>query len=143
MSICCCGLQLVPLCCYFLVGFSGNLWISLLRWLEISLTVTSFLLMVSVTLCTESIIIFPFVIFDLFILQMFKFFLIRQSLVAFRVLSLVSPLTYSIANTCKRIFVIVSSILYFGNKVTPMNAIGIFFLLSFTVSLSQISQSLN
>jgi solute carrier family 35 protein E1 len=48
-----------------------------------------------------------------------------QSLVAFRVLSLVSPLTYSIANTCKRIFVIVSSIIYFGNKITPMNAVGI------------------
>jgi drug/metabolite transporter (DMT)-like permease len=48
-----------------------------------------------------------------------------QSMVAFKVLSMVSPLTYSVANTCKRIFVIISSILYFGNVVAPLNGVGI------------------
>ncbi len=46
-------------------------------------------------------------------------------MVAFKVLSMVSPLTYSVANTCKRIFVIISSILYFGNVVSPLNGVGI------------------
>lgn len=44
---------------------------------------------------------------------------------AFTLLSIVSPVTYSVANTLKRVFVIVVSILYFQNPVTMSNAIGI------------------
>jgi hypothetical protein len=42
-----------------------------------------------------------------------------------RTTSLVSPLGYSIANTFKRVFVILSSIVYFGNPVLPLNYFGI------------------
>jgi solute carrier family 35 protein E1 len=48
-----------------------------------------------------------------------------QNIMAFIVLHSVTPLTYSVANTCKRVFVIVSSIIYFGNTVGPLNASGI------------------
>eukprot|EP01102_Stenamoeba_stenopodia_P014125 TRINITY_DN4660_c1_g1_i1.p1 TRINITY_DN4660_c1_g1~~TRINITY_DN4660_c1_g1_i1.p1 ORF type:complete len:389 (-),score=97.37 TRINITY_DN4660_c1_g1_i1:122-1288(-) len=48
-----------------------------------------------------------------------------QNILAFTCLSITSPLTYSIANTFKRIFVIVSAILYFNNTVTITNALGI------------------
>lgn len=44
---------------------------------------------------------------------------------AFTILSLVSAVTYSVANTLKRVFVIVVSILYFHNPVTLSNGIGI------------------
>jgi solute carrier family 35 protein E1 len=49
-----------------------------------------------------------------------------QSIAAFTVLSFVSPLTYAIGNTVKRLFVICFSILWFGNYVSAANAAGIF-----------------
>jgi solute carrier family 35 protein E1 len=48
-----------------------------------------------------------------------------QSISAFSVLLVVMPLSYSIANTSKRLFVIVSSIIWFGNKVSTINMFGI------------------
>ena len=48
-----------------------------------------------------------------------------QAILAFKALRKVSPVTYSVANSVKRIFVIVSSVLWFGNVVTFTNAIGI------------------
>ena len=48
-----------------------------------------------------------------------------QSLVAFVLLSLVSPVTYSVASLIKRVFVIVFSILWFGNPMTHMQGAGI------------------
>ncbi|KAF2397140.1 TPT-domain-containing protein [Trichodelitschia bisporula] len=48
-----------------------------------------------------------------------------QSLVAFTLLSLVSPVTYSVASLLKRVFVIVCSILWFGNKVSGIQGVGI------------------
>src|SRR5690606_15493473 len=44
---------------------------------------------------------------------------------AFFFLTDASALTYSVANTLKRIFVIVISIMWFGNRVTFLNGLGI------------------
>jgi solute carrier family 35, member E1 len=49
---------------------------------------------------------------------------------AFTILSVVSPVTYSVANTLKRVFVIVLSIIWFGNSVTFANGLGIVLALS-------------
>ncbi|KAI9699347.1 MAG: suppressor of loss of ypt1 [Candelina mexicana] len=49
-----------------------------------------------------------------------------QNIMAFVLLSMVSPVTYSVASLVKRIFVIVVAIFWFGNKTTtPVQAIGI------------------
>lgn len=48
-----------------------------------------------------------------------------QNIAAFSFLSQVSPLTYTIFNSLKRIFVIVCAILYFGNAVNASNITGI------------------
>jgi solute carrier family 35 protein E1 len=48
-----------------------------------------------------------------------------QNILAFFVLSLISPLTYAIANTFKRVFVIVASIIYFQNRVALLNLLGV------------------
>jgi drug/metabolite transporter (DMT)-like permease len=48
-----------------------------------------------------------------------------QAILAFSILSLVSPITYSIASLCKRIFVITASITYFGDSVNLIQIIGI------------------
>eukprot|EP01130_Rhizamoeba_saxonica_P016978 TRINITY_DN7989_c0_g1_i1.p1 TRINITY_DN7989_c0_g1~~TRINITY_DN7989_c0_g1_i1.p1 ORF type:complete len:312 (-),score=18.73 TRINITY_DN7989_c0_g1_i1:39-974(-) len=53
------------------------------------------------------------------------FFSFTQSFSSMSILELVTPITYSIANTFKRIFVIGTSILYFGNVVSPLNYLGI------------------
>lgn len=47
-----------------------------------------------------------------------------QSMSAFKFIALVSPVTYSIANVCKRIVVIAASMIVFRNPVTPTNAAG-------------------
>lgn len=48
-----------------------------------------------------------------------------QAILAFTVLTLVSPITYSIASLCKRIFVITASILYFKDSVNVVQVAGI------------------
>lgn len=48
-----------------------------------------------------------------------------QNIIAFVLLSLVSPVTYSVASLVKRIFVIVMAIVWFGNKTTTVQAAGI------------------
>jgi len=48
-----------------------------------------------------------------------------QTVLAFKALQMVSPVTYSIANSLKRVFVIVSSVLWFGNWVSFTNGLGI------------------
>jgi solute carrier family 35 protein E1 len=52
----------------------------------------------------------------------FHFF---QSLVAFTLLSMVSPVTYSVASLIKRVFVICFAIIWFGNNVSGVQGIGI------------------
>ncbi|KAI8634408.1 TPT-domain-containing protein [Xylariaceae sp. FL1651] len=48
-----------------------------------------------------------------------------QNILAFVLLSLVSPVTYSVASLIKRVWVIVVAILWFGNSTTPLQAVGI------------------
>lgn len=48
-----------------------------------------------------------------------------QNLVAFVLLSMVSPVTYSVASLIKRVFVIVFAIIWFGNPMTRIQAMGI------------------
>ena len=50
-----------------------------------------------------------------------------QSLVAFVLLGLVSPVTYSVASLIKRVFVIVFAVVWFGNPLTKIQASGIGF----------------
>ena len=48
-----------------------------------------------------------------------------QNMLAFILLSLVSPVTYSVASLIKRVFVIVIAIVWFGNSTTSLQAVGI------------------
>ena len=48
-----------------------------------------------------------------------------QNILAFILLSLVSPVTYSVASLIKRVFVIVVAIVWFGSQTTPIQALGI------------------
>ena len=46
--------------------------------------------------------------------------------VAFNTLERVAPVSHGVANVVKRVFIIVTSVLFFGNQVTPKTAIGTF-----------------
>ena len=48
-----------------------------------------------------------------------------QNILAFILLSLVSPVTYSVASLIKRVVVITFSIIWFGSRTTPVQAVGI------------------
>ena len=48
-----------------------------------------------------------------------------QSLVAFVLLSMVSPVTYSVASLIKRVFVITFAVVWFGNPLTQIQGMGI------------------
>ncbi|KAI1813363.1 TPT-domain-containing protein [Poronia punctata] len=48
-----------------------------------------------------------------------------QNILAFVLLSIVSPVTYSVASLIKRVWVIVVAILWFGNSTTSTQAVGI------------------
>ncbi|KAF2006184.1 TPT-domain-containing protein [Amniculicola lignicola CBS 123094] len=48
-----------------------------------------------------------------------------QNIVAFVLLSMISPVTYSVASLIKRVFVIVFAIIWFGNPMTKIQAFGI------------------
>lgn len=57
-----------------------------------------------------------------FLLNGFMFYM--QSLTAFGLMSLLSPVTFSVSNTAKRALLIWLSVLVFGNEVTTLSAIG-------------------
>ncbi|KAG6030076.1 hypothetical protein E4U41_000210 [Claviceps citrina] len=48
-----------------------------------------------------------------------------QNMLAFVLLSMVSPVTYSVASLIKRVFVIVLAIIWFRSPTTPVQAVGI------------------
>lgn len=48
-----------------------------------------------------------------------------QNILAFVLLSMVSPVSYSVASLVKRVFVIVAAIVWFGSSTTPIQAVGI------------------
>lgn len=48
-----------------------------------------------------------------------------QNILAFILLSMVSPVTYSVASLIKRVFVIVLAIIWFRSPTTPLQAVGI------------------
>lgn len=48
-----------------------------------------------------------------------------QNILAFILLSMVSPVTYSVASLIKRVWVIIVAILWFRNPTTPLQAVGI------------------
>lgn len=62
-----------------------------------------------------------FLIF-IFILNGFMFYM--QSLTAFGLMSLISPVTFSVSNTVKRAVLIWLSVLVFGNEISTLGAIG-------------------
>ena len=57
-------------------------------------------------------------------LAMSAFMSFVQSIVSFSLLSLVSPVGYSVANASKRIIVISTSLVFLKNPVTPYNIMG-------------------
>jgi solute carrier family 35 protein E1 len=55
---------------------------------------------------------------------MAAFFYYTYNEVSFRVLDNISPVSHALGNTLKRVFIIVSSMLVFGNKMTMQGAMG-------------------
>ncbi|XP_063933097.1 solute carrier family 35 member E1-like [Zophobas morio] len=66
-----------------------------------------------------------------------------QSLASFSVLFLVSPVSYSVANTTKRIVIIITSIFHFQNAVKPANAFGMFLAVFGVALYNRIKLNLN
>jgi solute carrier family 35 protein E1 len=48
-----------------------------------------------------------------------------QNILAFVLLSMISPVSYSVASLIKRVFIIVVAIVWFGSSTTPVQAVGI------------------
>ncbi|WEW56328.1 hypothetical protein PRK78_001771 [Emydomyces testavorans] len=48
-----------------------------------------------------------------------------QNILAFALLSMISPVSYSVASLIKRVFVVVVAVVWFGNSTTPIQAFGI------------------
>jgi len=64
--------------------------------------------------------------FKLYILLLNGVIFYAQSLFAYSLMSLISPVTFSVSNTVKRSLMIWFSVLVFGNSVTVMGAFGTF-----------------
>lgn len=51
--------------------------------------------------------------------------MVGQHFVSLSILAMISPVSHSLMNSCKRVVVIGVSVLYFGNAISPFNAVGI------------------